>query len=181
MKRTFAMVLAMVLLVTCVAGATLAWLNDKDDAITNTFTMGKVDVELDETTGTEYKMTPGSNTSKDPKVTLKAGSEAAYVFVKIERQKDFDTYMEFEIAKGWTKLTGVNEEVYYRTQDALTAEGAVDVSWSVLEGDQVKMKDDVTGFADGAETNLTFTAYAIQSENMADANAAWAALTTPAT
>lgn len=75
------------------AAATFAYFTDQD-AATNTFTVGKVDIKLDEakanTDGTlvkgadrvqsnEYKLIPGHTYAKDPMVTVLEGSEAAYV------------------------------------------------------------------------------------------------------
>lgn len=75
------------------AAATFAYFTDQD-AATNTFTVGKVDIKLDEAKanpdGTlvadadrvqsnEYKLIPGHTYAKDPMVTVLEGSEAAYV------------------------------------------------------------------------------------------------------
>ena len=133
-------------------------------------------ITLTETTGSEYKMVPGATIAKDPKVAVVAGSEACYVFVKIEKANGFDTYMEYAMAAGWNELTGVSG-VYYRQVDAETAKTGA--TWSVLSGDQVTVKTSVTkdqmqlidgviveGVTEQAKPTLTFTAYAIQSENL---------------
>ena len=77
------------LLVGAVFG-TLAYFTDNDSA-TNTFTIGKVGITLDEsdestadksdrtTVGNSYHLLPGSSYVKDPTVTVKAGSSEAYV------------------------------------------------------------------------------------------------------
>lgn len=167
MKRTFALVLSLVLLVTCIVGATLAWLNDETTEIENTFTMGKVDIDLTEEEKGPFKMTPGSATKKDPKVSVAATSEDCWVFVKITKEGNFDTYLTYEVATGWTLVEGTTN-VYAR-------EGKAGDEWSVLKDDQVVMLDTVEGFGNDAPT-LTFKAYAIQKENLADAKTAWAAL-----
>ena len=47
-KKVFAMLLALALVVGCGIGGTIAWLMDTTDAVTNTFTVGDVDIEVDE-------------------------------------------------------------------------------------------------------------------------------------
>lgn len=158
-------------------GGTIAWLTDKTDKITNTFTASDVDVELAETK-TNFKMVPGATIEKDPQVTIKANSEACWVFVKIEESANYDSYLEdYEdevVAAGWTKL---ENGVFYREQAATTS----DVTYSVINGDKVTVKSDVTKtMMDNIEnktvTNptLSFTAYAIQKASFDTAAAAWA-------
>lgn len=94
-KKVFTVMLAVVLLVGCSIGATLAWLTATTNTVKNTFTVGKVDITLQEheyiessnTLGDKtvlansYKLIPGTNMPKDPFVTVKAGSEKCWVFV----------------------------------------------------------------------------------------------------
>lgn len=53
-KRTLALLVALVLVVGCIIGGTLAWLTAKTDAVVNTFTTSDIDVTLTETEE-EYK------------------------------------------------------------------------------------------------------------------------------
>ena len=172
-KKGLAMVLALVLLAVCAVSGTLAWLTAKSDEVTNTFTASDIEVKLDETKGTtvtggkEFKMIPGYTISKDPKATVLAGSEECYLFVKLDKSTNFDTYLEYFIADGWTKLDDVADTVYYRVVDGTTNQ--IGKAYSVLKGDQVTVKDSVTKEqmnaldAAGAEKpTLTITAYASQ-------------------
>ena len=177
-KKGLALVLALTLLVVGVVAGTLAWLTAKSDVVTNTFTTSDIKVELKETTGTEYKMIPGYTISKDPKATVLAGSEECYLFVKLDKSANFDTYLEYVIADGWTKLEGVTDTVYYRKVQ--TAD--IGTAYSVLKGDQVTVKGEVTkAMMDGLTTEtlpkLTVTAYASQLHKNAtetfDAATAW--------
>lgn len=163
-KKGLALVLALTLLVVGVVAGTLAWLTAKSDVVTNTFTTSDIKVELKETTGTEYKMIPGYTISKNPKATVLAGSEECYLFVKLDKSASFDTYLEYVIADGWTKLDGV-DTVYYRVVDGTTNQ--IGTAYSVLKGDQVTVKGEVTkAMMDGLTTEtlpkLTVTAYASQ-------------------
>lgn len=158
-------------------GGTLAWLTDHTDPVVNTFTVGNVDIELNEDK-VDFKMTPGVKIDKDPKVTVKKGSEACWVFVKVEESANLNRFITYKIAGGWTELTG-KDGVYYREQDAI-ADTGTDVVYSVLAEDKVDVKDTVTeDMMDSLDKDpaqkptLTFTAYAIQKAGFADAAAAW--------
>ena len=161
-KKGLALVLALTLLIVCVVAGTLAWLTAKSDVVTNTFTTSDIKVELKETTGTEYKMIPGYTITKDPKATVLSGSEKCYLFVKLEKSTNFDTYLKYDIADGWNALEGVNG-VYYRVVDDTNEFGT---PYSVLKDDQVTVKGEVTKeMMETAEQNkptLTITAYASQ-------------------
>lgn len=179
-KKTFVIALCLALVVAFAAGGAIAWLTDTTDPVTNTFTVGNIDISLAETT-TDFKMIPGNTISKDPKVTVEAGSEACWLFVKIEESDNLDTYISYTVDADWTQLTGV-DGVYYRSVDATTA--AAGTIYSVLAGDEVTVKDTVTKADMDAITaapttapiapTLTFTAYAVQSANVATAAEAWA-------
>lgn len=177
MKKKITVVVVALSLVFCFAvGGTLAWLVDKTDEVTNTFTYGDINIELSETTGTEYKMVPGKTITKDPKVTVEADSEACWLFVKVEKSKHYSVYLaEPTIAEGWTALTGA-DGVYYRAVAATTA----DTDYQVLAGNMVTVLDAVTkekmeDIKNGTveKPTLTFTAYAIQQESFATPAFAW--------
>ncbi len=173
MKKKVLSIVAVVLVLCCAIGGTLAWLTDKTASVKNTFTVGDINIELTETT-TNYKMVPGNTISKDPKVTVKANSEACWLFVKVEKSANFDSFMTYDMADGWTELPSVTG-VYYREVAATTA--ATD--FSVLQGNSVSVKDTVTKADLNALTQntfptLTFTAYAVQKDNVNSAADAWA-------
>ena len=171
-KKTLALVLALTLLVAGVVGGTLAWLTDQTAEVKNTFTVGDINIGLTETTA-DYKMIPGNTIAKDPTVTVKANSEACWLFVKVTKSENLDTFITYAIAEGWTALPGV-DGVYYREVPA----SAADQTFSVLAGDAVTVKSDVTKtMLETAKTDaptLTFKAYAIQKDHFATADAAWA-------
>lgn len=161
-KKSIALLVAVSMIVGCVIGGTLAWLTASSGDVVNTFTTSDISVTLTETTGNTYKMVPGCTITKDPKVTVTAGSEDCYLFVKIEKSNNFDSFMTFEVADGWTALDGV-AGVYYR--EVLTSN--MGTPYSVLKNDQVTVLSTVTKTDMNALTNttypkLTFTAYASQ-------------------
>lgn len=170
-KKSLALVLALAMIVVCVVGGTLAWLIATTGSVTNTFTYGDINIKLEETDATvsadgsatkEFKMIPGYTIDKDPKVTVLAGSEKCYLFVKVAESDNFDTFMTYDMADGWTALDGVNG-VYYRVVDT----AGMGIAYSVLKNDQVTVRGDVTktmlnGLTEATQPTLTFTAYACQ-------------------
>lgn len=98
MMRKFLLTLSSaLLLVSLTVGATVAYLTDTD-LVVNTFTVGNVQITLDETDvkpdGTkdtdervkanEYHLLPGQTYIKDPTVTVLANSEETYVRLKVK-------------------------------------------------------------------------------------------------
>ena len=168
MKKKATIAVVALALVLCFAiGGTLAWLVDKSDAVVNTFTYGDINIDLSETTRNEYKMIPGNDITKDPKVTVEANSEACWLFVKVEKSDNYADYLaNYTIADGWNELDGV-AGVYYREVNATTAKAGT--SYQVLKGNTVTVldsveKSDMEAIKKGAtaKPTLTFTAYAVQ-------------------
>lgn len=181
--KVFLSLLALVLVVGCAVGGTIAWLTATTEPVVNTFTYGKIKIELTETTGTEYKIIPGVNISKDPKVTVKADSEACWLFVKVAEKGTFVTdKVTYSIANGWMPLDATNHPgVYYREVDAVTA----DTNFNVLAGDATYpngvvtvsenlTKKEVKSVTEENQPKLIFTAYAVQKDGISTAAEAWA-------
>ena len=171
-SKAFAAVLALVLVLGCALGGTVAWLVAESGPVTNTFTYGDINIALTETTGEDYKIIPGVDIAKDPKVTVEADSEACWLFVKVEEVGTFVAdKVTYSVADGWTALTG-QPGVYYREVGAVTA----DTDFYVLKDNVVKVsdtltKEDIKDIPTGP--TLTFTAYAVQKDGIADAATAW--------
>lgn len=171
-SKAFAAVLALVLVLGCALGGTVAWLVAKSDPVVNTFTYGDININLEETTGSSYKIIPGVDIAKDPKVTVEADSEACWLFVKVDEVGTFVAdKVTYSVADGWTALTG-QPGVYYREVGAVTA----DTDFYVLKDNVVKVSDTLTkeDIKDiTTRPTLTFTAYAVQKDGIADAATAW--------
>ena len=188
MKKTLTVILALVLVVVMSVAGTVAYLTSSD-TVTNSFTVGKVEITLDETDvdlyGSKdgetrvaeniYKLIPGHTYTKDPVIHVDADSEACWLFVKVENALDgkegTNTIAAQMSAKGWT-ATATGSNIYaYSTKvnggaevsvfDTFTVGGAVDVS--SLEG-----------------AKIVVTAYAVQADGFATAEAALAAAPFPA-
>ena len=143
MKKKLILVTASVALTACaVFGGTLAWLTSTTNPVTNLFTPSKVAVELTESTGATYTMLPGvADIAKDPKATVKSGSEDCYLFVKLEEKNNYSDWLSHTMADGWYVLDETNHPgVYYRTVPA----GDSDQSFSVLQDDKVTLQPGIT-------------------------------------
>lgn len=111
------------LLAAAAAFGTLAYLTDTD-SVTNTFTVGKVFINLDEarvnengvpvdTTerteeGNNYHLIPGHRYVKDPTVTVLAGSEEAYVRMLV-RVENIDQLKAALPIAGYPQYYGAND------------------------------------------------------------------------
>ncbi len=170
-KKGIALIAALVLLAVSITAGSLAWLTDTTKPVKNTFTTSNIGITLTEEKGEvgkedhEFKMIPGWTIEKDPKVTVEAGSEPCWLFVKLEKSTNFDKYIaEFEPEDGWEKLNGVDgvDNVYCRMVTDTTEKQ----EFFVIKDNKLTVKDTVTKAdmteANGKEPTLTVTAYACQ-------------------
>lgn len=192
-KRVLVLALALVLLLGCGIGGTIAWLMDSTETVTNTFTVGDVEItlkespyyqtqntygELTEGQDNSYPMIPGTTYKKNPTVAVDANSENCWLFVVVEKTNNPDTYLTYELAlTGWTAVEG-ETNVYYREvkKTDTTRE------WQLLKGNTehtdgyITVKDTIVNDSStdanavkmptaGSEPKLSFTAYAVQSAN----------------
>ena len=199
-SKAFVVMLALVLALGCAVGGTIAWLTANTDPVVNTFTYGDINIELyehvydaatneltEQTTNevNNYKIVPGKNLPKDPTVKVVGGSEACYLFVKVEATGTFATGVNYAIREeGWAKGdgNGIPANVYYREVPAATT----DTVFYMLTGDTANpngvvtvsenlTKAEINAIAEANKTpTLSFTAYAIQQEGFANAKDAWA-------
>ena len=188
--RVLVMAVALTLIIGGIIGGSVAWLTVKTDPVVNTFTVGDINITLTESGTTtvdgketkNYTVTPGVDLTKDPKVTVKAGSEACWLFVKVEAKdwptlhdSDGNKLIDYQIAAGWTQVEGTGN-VYFKKLDATTS----DTDHQILSGEnggKVTVSDKLTKemLKDlNKNFTLTFTAYAIQQDGFTTATAAWA-------
>lgn len=173
-RKPLLLTLALVITLSGAIGGTLAWLVDSTAPLTNTFTVGDISITLTETDNNvdgdndpntnSYEITPGHTIDKDPLVTVQAGSKDCYVFVKLEKKNNFDSFLSYEIADGWTALDG-NPGVYYREYT-----GTAEAKYPVLKDNKVTCLDTVTKEQLGALTPATYPqlviyAYAVQRDS----------------
>lgn len=202
--KTKALVLALcaVLLVVTTVFATMAYLTSTDK-VTNTFTVGKVNITLDEADVTpygefvfkdagkeeladrvkenEYKLIPGHTYIKDPVVHVAAGSENCWLFVKLENGLNSIIDSEFEVGNvkgtienqmkenGWSLVEGTDNIYCYK--DIIAAK-STQVDQNVFSRFKIKDDADVASYEN---KEIVITAYAIQADGFATAQAAWTA------
>lgn len=175
--KVVVVLLAVVLLIGCAAGGTIAWLMTNTGDVTNTFSASNIQITLDETTGNDYKLIPGKTYAKDPVLTVESTTDVnCWLFFKVVENNP-GNFLTYELnLDGWTPLGGV-DGVYYR---AITASDA-DQSFQLLKGKDgfangyVAVSDSLTlnDMATADDASLTFTGYAIQQEGFADPADAW--------
>lgn len=170
-------IVALILAVSCVVG-TFAYLTRVTDPVVNTFVSGNIILTLEETDdgdgdeqNNDYTMIPGQTIEKDPVVTVGAGSEDCYVYVKIEESADFDTtnVFTYAVADGWTLLDGTTN-IYSREYT-----GDAEAEYAVIKDNAIIISEDAssTDMENANEATLTITAYAVQKAAGANAKAAW--------
>lgn len=176
-KKAWVSLVAVVLVLCCAVGGTLAWLTDKTGEVKNTFSPSDINITLTETPNTDTDgngendawkadMIPGFSYTKDPVVTVKGDSVDCYLFVKFEEKGNPATYLTYTstltAANGWTQgdSTDIPSSVWYRKVTA----NAADQSWNLLNGDTIAVKDTVTkdNMTTAAKAELVYTAYATQ-------------------
>lgn len=113
-KKLLPLLLTVVLIATIGVGATLAYFTDKDSE-KNTITMGHVEIDLDEPNfdpddpsddNTVTDIVPGEVITKDPTITVKEGSEDAYVRATIVLSDNLEEDQAKDLMAGITILDG---------------------------------------------------------------------------
>ena len=201
-RKALLLSLCAVLLVVASVMGTMAYLTSTD-TVTNTFSVGKVEIELDEAKvdkyGTEvpnadrvkaneYLLVPGQEYTKDPTVHVKPVSEDSYIFVKVDNaiakleadsvEGGYQQITQQIIGNDWNQLTDADGNnvagVYYRVY-APTTTPTADTNYPVFGN--FKLKDNAdkeTGVWGAANTTITVTAYAIQKAGTGTPAEAWA-------
>ena len=124
-------VLSLALIAAIAIGGSLAYFSDSDE-VTNTFTMGKVTIDLDEPNWEEdsgLELAPGNVRVKDPTVTATQGQ--SYMRVRMEIVDGEGNYITDD-----AQLALILETLYYDTTydaSALTQNLAPDAKYSVAE------------------------------------------------
>ena len=192
-KRTLITVLAMLLVCVLSVSATLAYLFKQSETVTNTFSVGNVDISLDEAdvdnstpdkdrdTENKYKLTSGATLAKDPTVHVSKYSEESYIFVKVvvtDAVKnvlvdDSDTgSIASQMASNWKPLDGEANVYYYKdTVSGLNPDGtAGNKEVDLVVFNTISVKKSATGAqlaqAAVAGESISVTAYAIQADTI---------------
>lgn len=199
-KKIVALCLCIALAVVAIGGATLAYFTDQTETVTNTFTVGKVDIDLWETEDgtpngtvtrigrTNIKVAPGTDIAKNPTVKVVANSEDCWLFVKMTVVNWPTANVTYSVANGWSTLSSANGvTILYRE----VSKSAADKTFGILTNDKITVSNQLvsSNFVTDNDGNMqqpsmAFQAFAIQKDNLTTAQAAWNAVQaayTPAT
>ena len=198
--KALALALCAVLLVVSTVFVTMAYLTS-EDSVTNTFTVGKVTITLDEADvdlmgvkdgdarvkANEYKLIPGHTYIKDPTIHVADDSEECWLFVKVENGLsaiEANTSEDLSIAaqmaaKGWTPVAEGSNIYAYSTKQTARANVVVFDNFTISGTADVSKYatadgTDAEGNPIGGKT-IEVTAYAIQADGFATAAEAWTA------
>ena len=187
-KKILALVLAAVLLVCTSVAATVAYLTANTDYVNNTFTVGSVAIELDETDvdlygvkdgdtrvkANQYKLIPGHTYIKDPTVYVNGGSEPCYVFVKVAVSSNVNGVLDnFAINGDWKELASVENVYYYKdVVDARSIATGVKVALTPVFT-QFKVLDSANVSVVTGTDAISVDAYAVQADGFTSAADAW--------
>ena len=192
-KILLASIIALSLALLVAVGGTIAYLFVDTGDVVNTFTYGDINIELkefntpatkgnvvnfgNEAADPRFKMIPGNTYAKDPNVTVENGSEACYLFIKMETTHSPEKYLDYSINSSfWTPLDGVPGVYYYNGTD-LDQQLTENKTFPILTDNQVVVKvsvtkTDLTSIGTAYPT-MSFHAYAVQKANVADVATAW--------
>lgn len=210
------------LLVAASVFGTMAYLTSTD-TVTNTFTVGKVKITLDEAQvnadgkpikkdgaivekaadaervkGNSYKLLPGHTYTKDPTVTVEAGSEASYVrqivtvtFGKALTDTQLATQLDgiftgYEVAnwvrndkkvetmtKDGVKYTVITYEYRYKDKVAATTDDTkLPALFTGIKVPETWTNDDLAALGN---IEINIVAHAIQADGFESADKAWEA------
>ena len=173
MKKTLVSIIAVtVTCLCCVVGSTFAWLVARANPISNTFTVGNVDIMLSDQTAPHKIMVPGATYTENQTVTVLAGSEDCWIFVHAHEENwaFVDTrdgnhssdFISFDYAEGWTLLEDTID-VYYRK----VTSSAESQAFPIIKNNTITVNPNTTKAQyDTINTDklptITFTAYAVQ-------------------
>ena len=171
--KPLAILLALTLLVGTAIGGTIAWLTDVTGPKVNTFTVGDIDITLNETK-TQFTMVPGHTIDKDPVVAVLDGSQDCWLFVEIDESSNLLDYIEYAIAADWETVqdkdtngvTVIGRKVMANAEDKSFGIIGYKKADNTFVADKVLVKDTVTKDmmqVSGTDLpSLTFKAYAVQ-------------------
>ena len=179
--KVVTLVLTAVLVFGCAVGGTLAWLIAQTNTVTNTFAVGNITIDLEETVNgqkesakvnavanSNFKIVPGASEAKDPVVTVEEGSEACYVYVCVENNLVVGNTtvgtLNIDTSKWEVVGTKDNNTVYRYTEVVNAATGAVELSvfTTVSYADSITMADMTTL----KDKTIVISAYAHQSQHV---------------
>ena len=191
MKKKITLVVALALVLVVGVFGSLAWLTASTDEVTNTFTIGNIQITLTEPnapTSKEYKVVPGGSATKDPTITVAKDSESCYVYACVTNTVKVTVNGKETVvatpnvnATNWVSVCTSGDKTLYRYKEIVNASNAaaditLPVFTTVTYSDLIT-KDNISEITPTTD-KITVDAFAIQSEALtsgvttADAEAA---------
>lgn len=192
-KKTLTIAIALVLVVALAVGATYALLTDTTNAVTNTFTAGKITdndtvftlkehkvtqaangtyalTDEEATDGVKYDaVVPGTDIAKDPTVKVEKLEGDAYLYIVVD--DTLNAKLSHSIDAAWTAIGSKGTKTLYKltaNDGLLTANSTV--NQRILTDNKLVAATDLDSGNLGA---ITFQAYLIQAVGTTSAVDAW--------
>ena len=194
--KVLALVACAVLLVVGSIAGTLAYLTSQSETVTNTFTVGNVEITLDEAkvtvygeldgdtrvTENTYKLIPGHTYVKDPTIHVAEGSEACWLFVKVENglegiEGENPIFAQMD-DNGWTLVDAEDNVFAYEAIASAKESVVVFRTFTIGDDKDVSVDADTDDVADYTTATINVTAYAIQADGFDTYADAWEAAPT---
>ena len=188
-RNVLTLLLALVLVAAIAVGSTLAYFTSQDDT-SNTFTMGKVEINLDESDdegvtweedGLEYSaVLPGNVENKIARVTVDEDSEDCYLMMTVEVAVAEDTTLtSADIAALYGAIVdAIDDEAWTVTTEN---DGTLKCVYngSLTAEEEVRLFETITiptSFGNntaGQSFEIVLNAYAIQADNLELSDVDW--------
>ena len=192
-KKLLIVIACHVVILSTLVGS-LAWLTSKSESTIIQFQPSKVltnvqnPVTLEKGESGSLIMVAGQKMEQKLAVMAEVNIDC-YLFMQVEKSDNFDAFLTYAIAEGWTALEGENG-VYYREVKASKEDQAFPVLKdnviTVLQSVTTDMMNGLKADDPATEENecnypkLTVTSFACQKQGFASAKDAWKQLTPPA-
>lgn len=197
LRRTLLVVCMMLVVMVGSIAGTVAWLTAETDPVTNTFTVGDINITLQEyaynadtnelnknvdtvTSINTYKIVPGAKLPKEPFVTVTKGSEPCYIYVSVQNNIQLDNgtaVATLTVGEGWTKVGETGDKAVYKYNEKVDASDEavntkpvitlVTISNESVTKENIKQLENDT---------IVVDAYAHQADNTTEADATAAAI-----
>lgn len=188
MKKKIAVAVSLLLVLALSVGGTIAYLTAQTDAITNTFTIGNIQITLKEmvkdasdneveaTTNAQkaFTVVPGGSDFKKPIITVQAKSEDCWLYAYVENNVQVNvnsvptTVATLDIGSDWKVVATDGNKTLYRYTESAVAYDAADQNFTVFTtvsyNGELITKDNRTDINE-ADT-IVVKAFAHQSDNV---------------
>lgn len=158
-KKSAALLIAVAVLLLATVGGTLAYLTDRTDELTNTFTPTKVDTEIDEEfDGSTKSQIIISNASDSIKVYVRVALVGNWVNAEGKIVRPWD--VSFTLGRNWVKHT---DGYYYYTQPVEAGQATTNLLGTGIEA----------SIENGETLELTVIQQAVQAEPSTVVDEVW--------